>query len=253
MSRRSEETRLRKAAERGDMSAAKELAEMLEQDGDMVGAERWLHFAAAAGDMEAAGDLGLMLCKRGEFKEAEPLLRRVATSNDPEDPFTAQYGAAVLGKCLISLGRRDEAEQWLVIGADAGLDFAIEALEGLRRDRDKQSYVEVHAEERGLAGRSFIRNVVGQSSLADWEFLGRIVSDRLNRPIDYYVVKFQLTYGQPIERLTGLDREEAQRALAAIHEMVIDDGWRAISSGSQWYSYRYIGDSTIVDKIVTAP
>lgn len=132
MSRRSDEARLRKAAERGDMNAACELAEMLEDDRDLAGAERWYRFAAAAGHMEAANDLGLMLFKMGEFEEAEPWVRKAATSNDPEDPLIAQYGAGMLGMCLVELGRPDEAEQWLVIGADAELDFAINALEKLQ-------------------------------------------------------------------------------------------------------------------------
>jgi tetratricopeptide (TPR) repeat protein len=130
MSRRSEEARLRKAAEHGDLNAANDLADLLEEDGDRVGAERWYRFAAAADDMEAAADLGRMLWIREAFEEAELWLRRAATSNDPE---TAQYGAALLGKCLIDLGQPDEAEQWLVIGADAGLDLAAEALERLRK------------------------------------------------------------------------------------------------------------------------
>jgi hypothetical protein len=118
-----------------------------------------------------------------------------------------------------------------------------------RATTEDLSYVEVHAEERGLAGRSFARNIFGQSSLANWELLGRIVSDHLRQPVDYYVVKFQLIYGQAIETSTGLDREEAQSALRSIHDMIVHDGWRQISSGTYWFSYRYVGDTSIVDKI----
>ena len=135
MSRRSEESELRKAAERGDMNAAHEFASMLEEDGDIAGAERWCRSAAAAGHMAAAADLGRLLWQRGAFEEAEQWLRKAAASNDPEYPVIAQYGAAMLGKCLMDTARPNEAEQWLVIGADAGLDFAVEALEKLRREQ----------------------------------------------------------------------------------------------------------------------
>jgi hypothetical protein len=135
MSRRSEEAQLRKAAERGDMNAAHELGGMLEEDGNVDGGERWFRLAAMAGNRAAAADLGRLLWQRRWFIEAEAWLRKAATSNDPENPLIAQYGAGMLGKCLMDTGRPDEAEQWLVIGADAGLDFAVEALETLRAPR----------------------------------------------------------------------------------------------------------------------
>lgn len=132
MSRRSEEKALRKVAESGDMNAAYDLASMLDEGGDMAGAEGWYRFASTRGHLDSAAELGTMLWKRGEFKEGESWLRKATTS---DDPVTANYSAGVLGKCLISLGRADEAEQWLIIAADAGMDFATEALEKLREER----------------------------------------------------------------------------------------------------------------------
>jgi hypothetical protein len=137
MSRRSDEARLRKAAELGDVNAANDLADLLEEGGDNVGAERWYRFAAVAGDMKSAADLGRLLWTREALEEAEIWLRKAATSNNPEDPMPAKYGAALLGKCLIDLAQPGEAEQWLIIGADAGLDFAAEALERLRKQEAK--------------------------------------------------------------------------------------------------------------------
>lgn len=135
MSRRSEENRLRKAAEGGDTDAATELADMLEEGGDPASAERWHRFAATRGDLAGAAGLGRMLIKRGAPEEAEPWLRKATTSNDP---VTAEYGAAVLGRCLQELGRDDEAEHWLTVGADAGIDFAVKALEKLRNEQAEE-------------------------------------------------------------------------------------------------------------------
>jgi len=132
MSRRSEEKALRKAAEGGDLHSALALAQTFEEDGDKASAEGWYRFAAMRDDLDGAAELGRMLCQRGEFGEAEPWLRKATASDDQQ---TAQYGAAVLGMCLRELDRDDEAEQWLIIGADAGIDFAVDALEKLRKER----------------------------------------------------------------------------------------------------------------------
>jgi hypothetical protein len=132
MSRRSEEKQLRKAAEGGDIDAAFELADMLEDDGDPAGAERWYRFAATRGHLKSAFGLGTILCMRGAFEEAEPWLRKVTTSDDPR---LAQAGATTLGMCLCDLDRFDEAEQWLTIGADAGDAMAVKYLDKLRKDR----------------------------------------------------------------------------------------------------------------------
>jgi tetratricopeptide (TPR) repeat protein len=134
VSRRSEENQLRKAAQRGDMNAAYDLADMLEEDMDLDGAEHWYRVAATAGLMDAVGDLGLLLLKEARYDEAEPWLRKAAASTDPE-PQINQHNAEVLGACLLELGQLDEAEQWLVIAADAGFDFAVKALDRLRNER----------------------------------------------------------------------------------------------------------------------
>ena len=133
MSRQSEEARLRQAAEAGDMDAANELAGMLDEDGDLYGAEQWNRRAAEANNHDGIVDLGVVLCKQGRFEEAEPWLRRGVA--DPRHEEAPGFCEAVLGKCLFMLGRFDEAEQWLAIGAGANIDFAVADLEKLRKAR----------------------------------------------------------------------------------------------------------------------
>jgi hypothetical protein len=133
MSRRREEARLRQAAEAGDMDAATDLADMLRDEGDLSGAERWNRRAAEAGNHDGIVGLGLVLSQMGKFEEAEPWLRRGVA--DPRHAETPGYCETVLGRCLAGLGEFDEAEQWLAIGAAANITFAIETLERVRKDR----------------------------------------------------------------------------------------------------------------------
>ena len=72
--------------------------------------------------------------KEARYGEAEPWLRKAAASTDP-DPQINQHDAGLLGACLLELGRLDEAEQLLVIAANAGLDFAVKGLDRLRNER----------------------------------------------------------------------------------------------------------------------
>ena len=133
MSKRSEENRLRKAAEAGDMDAAIDLADMLRDAGDLSGAERWNRRAAEADNHDGIVGLGLVLSQMGKFEEAEPWLRKGVA--DPRHAEVPGYCETVLGRCLAGLGEFDEAEQWLAIGAAANISFAVETLERLRKDR----------------------------------------------------------------------------------------------------------------------
>ena len=133
MSKRREVGRLRQAAQAGDMEAATELADMLEHEGDLSGAERWNRYAAEAGDLDGTVGLGILLCKKQNFEEAELWLRKAVA--DPKHTEAPGFCEAVLGKCLLSLGKLDEAEQWLAIGAAANIDFAVEDLERLTKAR----------------------------------------------------------------------------------------------------------------------
>lgn len=128
-----EVTRLRQAAEAGDMDAATELADMLMDVEDLSGAEQWNRRAAEEDSLDGIVGLGIVLCHQGRFEDAEPWLRKGAA--DPRRAETPGYCEAVLGKCLFSLGRFDEAEQWLAIGAAADIDFAVADLEKLRKNR----------------------------------------------------------------------------------------------------------------------
>lgn len=131
--RQAQEARLRQAAEAGDMDAAIELADMLMDEGDMSGAERWNRHAAEADNHDGIVGLGVVFIRQGRFEEAEPWLRRGVA--DPRREETPGYCEALLGHCLFMLGRFDESEQWLVTGAAANVDFAAADLEKLRKAR----------------------------------------------------------------------------------------------------------------------
>ena len=137
MSNRRELARLRQAVEAGDMDAATELADMLREEGDLSGAERWNRRAAEAGDLDGIVGLGVVLCQMGKFEEAEPWLRKGAA--DPRRAEVPGFCEYVLGRCLADLQKFDEAEQWLAIGADAGIQEAVEQLERLRKYRASQT------------------------------------------------------------------------------------------------------------------
>jgi hypothetical protein len=133
MSKRGELARLRQAAEAGDTDAAVELADMLTDEGDLSGGERWNRRAAEANNHDGIVGLGIVLCVMGKFEEAEPWLRKGAA--DPRHAEMPGYCEYVLGRCLVDLQKFDEAEQWLAIGAAANVEDAVEQLERLRKYR----------------------------------------------------------------------------------------------------------------------
>lgn len=132
MSKRSELARLRRAAEAGDVRAANELADMLEDDGDLASAEHWFRLTANAGDTYGALSLGLLLSDGGKPVEGAKWLKTAATAEDPENQKLSELAAAALGRNLLNRDKLDEAEHWLTIGAEAGVDMAEEDLEKLR-------------------------------------------------------------------------------------------------------------------------
>lgn len=135
MSKRSDEARLRRAAEAGDMDAAAELAGMLEDKGDLPGAEHWLRLAANGGYIPGQVGLGLLLSEKGRLEEAARWLRNAASSKDPEFAHMTEIAAGILGRVLLQSNKLDEAEHWLNIGAAAGFEDAEKDLEKLRRIR----------------------------------------------------------------------------------------------------------------------
>jgi hypothetical protein len=136
MSRRSEQARLRRAAETGDSVAANNLGDMLEEDGALAEAEHWFRQTAAAGDTYGTLSLGLLLCDAGKPVEGAKWLKTAASSNDPENPRLVEIAAAALGRNLLDRDKFDEAEHWLTIAAEAGVDQAEEDLERLRVARN---------------------------------------------------------------------------------------------------------------------
>ncbi len=135
MYKRGEEARLRRAAEAGDMQAATDLGLMLEDNGDLSGAERWLHRAATAGYIPGVLGLGVMLHENGRLEEAEKWLKIAAISEDPEFAGMAAIGAAALGNNLLRRNILDEAEHWLTRGIASGFEKAERDLEELQRIR----------------------------------------------------------------------------------------------------------------------
>jgi hypothetical protein len=117
-----------------------------------------------------------------------------------------------------------------------------------QRRAAEQYHLEVYAEQVGwAAGKSFLRNLVGETSLANCEFKARLRGDCLNGTYEPYVGEFQIDYGgEPIEFLSGINREVAQQSLTGVHKLALRDGWRPIKQGPYWYSYRYVGDETIM-------
>jgi hypothetical protein len=122
MSKRSELARLRRAAEAGDLTAANELGDMLEDDGDLAGAEHWFRITATAGDIYGALSLGIRLSDGGKPVEGAKWLKTAASAEDPENQKLSELAAAALGRNLLNRDKLDEA----------GIDMAEEDLEKLR-------------------------------------------------------------------------------------------------------------------------
>jgi tetratricopeptide (TPR) repeat protein len=127
---------LRRAAEAGNTEAAVVLAEMLEEDGDLSGAEHWNRVAATAGDMDGAVHLGILLYEKGKREEAVEWLKAAATSDDPD--FTNTVGAmGALGQVLLVLNNLDESEYWLRKAVAAGSEASKQDLAELERVRSR--------------------------------------------------------------------------------------------------------------------
>ena len=135
MSKRSEVARLRRAAEAGDMQAATDLGDMLEEDGDLAGAEHWFRLAANADNMYGALSLGVVLCQKGNLKAGAEWAKKAASSTDPEFKKGAAMAAGLVGKAMLDLGDFDESEHWLKKAVAAGFEPAGEELENLQRAR----------------------------------------------------------------------------------------------------------------------
>jgi hypothetical protein len=136
MSKRSEQAGLRRAAEAGDLGAANELGDMLEDDGKLAEAEYWFRRSANAGNIYGALSLGIVLSDAGKPVEGAKWLRMAASSDDPESSELAAVAAAALGRNLLYQDKPDEAEPWLTIGAEAGIGDAEEDLAAIRNARN---------------------------------------------------------------------------------------------------------------------
>nr|WP_246273737.1 tetratricopeptide repeat protein [Phytohabitans houttuyneae] len=106
----------RKVADTGDVMGMWMLHRLLLHRGETAEAERWLQRAAQY-DPAAMTALGRRFGDQGDFHHAEVWMRRAAD---------AQYGTAMvfLSAILISLGKIEEADQWLRRAESAGIPDA---------------------------------------------------------------------------------------------------------------------------------
>ena len=163
----------RHAADAGDRYAARRLAGLLEQRGDLDEAEQFLRAAASAGDGDAARRLAELLEQRGDLDGAEQILRAAADADDVAAPVyvamllerrgdldglraLADAGDTVatwqLADLLAGRGDLDEAEQILRAAADAGGLVAARKLAELLEQRGDLDGAEQILRARAGAG-----------------------------------------------------------------------------------------------------
>jgi thioredoxin-like negative regulator of GroEL len=111
----------RYAADTGDRYAARELADLLAERGDLDGAAQVLRALADAGDGYGIIRLADLLKERGDLDEAAQVLRDQADAGN-------DYAALLLAELLKERGDLDEAVQVLRAPADAGTDYAARGL-----------------------------------------------------------------------------------------------------------------------------
>jgi TPR repeat protein len=117
-----------RAAEEGNSDAANNLGVLLEERGDMNGAENWYRKAAENGAPYAAYNLAVVLAGKGDQVEAEDWYRRAANAGDED-------AANNLGVILDERGQSAEAEQWYRKAAQAGQALAAHNLAEVFEDR----------------------------------------------------------------------------------------------------------------------
>lgn len=85
-------------------------------------------------------------------------------------------------------------------------------------------------------------NLLGQPALLRCKLVA--VAFIGGRSRELYDAEFLRYAGQAdsIEALGGIDRENAQQALEAVHKLAVKDGWEPVTKGTHWYSYRYEKD-----------
>ena len=89
------------------------LGSVLEEKGDLEGAEAWYLRAARGGNAYAMSNLGLLLAERGNARDATMWYRRAATMGNTG----AMHN---LGCLLKGVGDLDGAEEWFRYSVDGG-------------------------------------------------------------------------------------------------------------------------------------
>ncbi|MFE3188366.1 serine/threonine-protein kinase [Nocardia sp. NPDC059240] len=151
---RTDEEQYRKAAAAGNANAMGNLGYLLEQRGDLSGAEDWYRRGAAAGDEYAMGNLGYLLEQHGDLSAAEDWYRRAAAVGN-SDAMTN------LGYLLEQRGDSTEAESWYRKAAAEGDGSAMGNLGFLLEQRGDTRAAESWYRESAAAGNSDAMNNLG--------------------------------------------------------------------------------------------
>ncbi len=167
------------AADGGDPQAMNELGDVLLEEGDRDGAEKWYRRAVETetGDNDAISNLGFVLHKKGDLDGAETWYRKAAGAGDSNAMFNLgrlaeeknDLGAAVawyesaagagetnamysLGLLLKHKGDLDGAETWYRMAAGAGSTVAMNALGVLLKERGDLDAAKAWYERAAEAG-----------------------------------------------------------------------------------------------------
>ncbi|MFI7001551.1 tetratricopeptide repeat protein [Nocardia sp. NPDC050175] len=145
---------LRALAERGDLGAMEQLAQLLRDANELTETEHWFRRAAERGSATAMADLGLLLGTHGRIAEAVRWL---------ESAIAAGCAGADLQLGLLHLerGKLDEAERWLRPAAEAGSPEALCNMGVVANRRGSNDEAEEWYERAARAGNPTAMRTLG--------------------------------------------------------------------------------------------
>lgn len=119
--RNSGESKLKRAAESGDLLSMEVLAQAYEQLGDAVEAFSRYALAADAGSAYAKGKYGLMLCRQGDFEAGFAAMREAGENGDAD-------ALANLGEMMLANGQTMKAREYFERSSKLGSETAAKRL-----------------------------------------------------------------------------------------------------------------------------
>ncbi|MFF3916619.1 hypothetical protein ACFYZB_24650, partial [Streptomyces sp. NPDC001852] len=137
----------KRAANGGNLDAAKELGLLLIEQGKEHEGSEWLRRAANGGNIDAAADLGLFLIEQGEATEGHSWLERAAGSDH------RALVAMEIGLGLITLGKTAEGRAWLDRAVDDDDRLALSVVIGCQ----------LIAQGEAVEGRAWLERAVEKS------------------------------------------------------------------------------------------